>query len=518
MEYFNMKIPVVPLVLWQLLFTCAGSSTASGQPATPGLKDLDSAITRFDAGSVVRLVSRTTPNSRGPKGVPQLMVGAVRGPLKQVNDLINLGAGVNVLSDHQDSPLSYAVYCDQDKPEVVDTLLRHGASIEAQNNVQDTALITACYGSYTESLRRLIKHGANINARNELGETGLICAAQRGDVSEMELLLNAGADTSVTNHAGLTAWDYALDSAISLRAARTFLAEGAKAENSPAGERSNLMKVVIRGNVEVARLLIDSGADVNRFGDMGRSPLSCAIASGVANMVELLIQKGARTDGPNASGDTPLFYACKYDQPQFCKLLIKKGADVNHKNRRSETALMSACAARSVPVTTILLTAGAHVNEADSDGRAALIYAARSGSLPCVNVLLKSGADVNHRDLQGRTASIYSAGSGDTHTLERLLAVGGDISCRGDNGIEAIRQALYIPLIEYRSIKPNLGGIGDVVALLMKQSPSVLANHDQFGSLIRGSIRSQCVQNVDLLEYLRGAYGRLLASGEYKRP
>ncbi|RYG87753.1 MAG: c-type cytochrome [Alphaproteobacteria bacterium] len=83
-----------------------------------------------------------------------------------------------------------------------------------------------------------------------------------------------------------------------------------------------------QGNVELAKLLIDRGADVNLTVKLQRTPLYAAVKAGQPAIVELLLGKGA---DPNklAKRQTPLHVAAESGCLQCVVALVDAGAKVN---------------------------------------------------------------------------------------------------------------------------------------------------------------------------------------------
>lgn len=81
------------------------------------------------------------------------------------------------------------------------------------------------------------------------------------------------------------------------------------------------------GNVEVASLLIDRGADVNLPARWG-TPLYAAALRGHADIVKLLLDHGAKVDQPSKSR-LPLHAAAEAGCLPCVSFLVEAGADVN---------------------------------------------------------------------------------------------------------------------------------------------------------------------------------------------
>jgi ankyrin repeat protein len=85
-----------------------------------------------------------------------------------------------------------------------------------------------------------------------------------------------------------------------------------------------------RKQLDIARYLINKGADINTKNNNGSTPLhnACSIANPEeVELVKLLILKGADVNAPQNFGATPLSYATtSFDAASF---LIEHGADIN---------------------------------------------------------------------------------------------------------------------------------------------------------------------------------------------
>eukprot|EP00919_Chromeraceae_sp_WS-2016_P076936 GHVR01182052.1.p1 GENE.GHVR01182052.1~~GHVR01182052.1.p1 ORF type:complete len:116 (+),score=15.91 GHVR01182052.1:30-377(+) len=83
------------------------------------------------------------------------------------------------------------------------------------------------------------------------------------------------------------------------------------------------------GHTDIARLLIDKGADVNSRENDGYTPLIWASNRGHTDIARLLIDKGADVNSKDKDGTTPLISASEFGHTEIVRFLIEKGADVN---------------------------------------------------------------------------------------------------------------------------------------------------------------------------------------------
>ena len=95
------------------------------------------------------------------------------------------------------------------------------------------------------------------------------------------------------------------------------------------------------GDIIKVRSLLDEGADINATPAFapGWTPLSHALYKGQIEIARLLIERGAFINPKSKWGNTPLHLAIPADNAEIVRLLIEHGADINAKNNDGKTAL-----------------------------------------------------------------------------------------------------------------------------------------------------------------------------------
>lgn len=103
---------------------------------------------------------------------------------------------------------------------------------------------------------------------------------------------------------------------------------------------SGLGLAVFFGHVEIARLMVEAGADVNRPSDnaIRVAPLHSAVESGRAELLDLLLSHGAKPDPVEFLEATPLHSAAARGSREMVEKLLAAGADRHRKTKDGKTA------------------------------------------------------------------------------------------------------------------------------------------------------------------------------------
>ena len=144
--------------------------------------------------------------------------------------------------------------------------------------------------------------------------------------------------------------------------------------------------------------------DIKKVKSLKSTELMVASQNGDVEVVKMLLNKGADVNSKTSDGITALIWATLNGHIEVVKMLIDKGANVNANEGNGMTALIYASDKGYLDVVQSLLYKGADVNAKLSDGNTALIYAADKGYLDVVQALLNKGADVNAKASDGMTA------------------------------------------------------------------------------------------------------------------
>ena len=124
---------------------------------------------------------------------------------------------------------------------------------------------------------------------------------------------------------------------------RALCREGADLSGRPLlydHQEMNVLKVaIISHKFDVAKILIEAGADVNMADSDGRTALHIAIRSHDIPVLGLLLNSGANIQKTDIYGRTPLHIAADDDNSQALATLYASGADIYAKDKRGRAAL-----------------------------------------------------------------------------------------------------------------------------------------------------------------------------------
>jgi ankyrin repeat protein len=195
----------------------------------------------------------------------------------------------------------------------------------------------------------------------------LYAAADTGNKAEVERLLKSGADPNTV---------------------------GEK-------ETSALQAAAYRGNVDIAKLLLVKGANVNHKNALGTTPLMNAISGGEERsdrnrlMIKALLDSGSNVNLDGVLGMTPVHTAARSlgDDVETFDLILSKNGDLNAKMHGNATVLMLAVSAKNRKIVkSILARHPSSLNDRNASGQTALSMAIALKDREVESVLRAAGA------------------------------------------------------------------------------------------------------------------------------
>ena len=158
---------------------------------------------------------------------------------------------------------------------------------------------------------------------------------------------------------------------------------------------SRVADASMAGDVAAVRTLLQHGGDVNAAEGDGMTALHWAAEHGDHELARLLLEAGANPRAETRVGrHTPLHVAARGGHAPVVRLLVNAKADVGALTTTGAAPLHFAAASGSTDAVTILLDGGADVNVREPQwGQTPLMFAAASGRTAVVTVLLAHGAD-----------------------------------------------------------------------------------------------------------------------------
>lgn len=158
--------------------------------------------------------------------------------------------------------------------------------------------------------------------------------------------------------------------------------------------RSGLLLAVRRGDVEVARVLLDNGANPNDIDSGGVTALHYAGSAGNGPIIDLLLETRADAEQRDDQGETALMWA---RSSRAVGLLLAGGADAGSKSSTTgKTALMLASDRGDLASIELLAKApDMYLDEVDAEGRSAHWFAVAAGNPEAGELLAKLGAKVS---------------------------------------------------------------------------------------------------------------------------
>ncbi|KAJ9363475.1 hypothetical protein DTO280E4_2457 [Paecilomyces variotii] len=214
---------------------------------------------------------------------------------------------------------------------LVNKLLAKGARIDAWGAY--TALQIAAFWGHRAVVESLLDHGADVNAKRAILGTPLQAALEGGHFDVAEVLLSRGAQ--IDKHwTGIYGSHYGSCLQVfsergHLETVRFLIDRNANIEDT-GGENGNALQVACdAGNIDIVQFLLDKGANVRAPGKGVGNALQAASAKGYIDIVKLLLRHGIGVDDVDKGTGTALSLAAGNGHQHLVTFMLRQGANVD---------------------------------------------------------------------------------------------------------------------------------------------------------------------------------------------
>ena len=313
----------------------AGIEGAQTSSSPTPVTSILAAATRGDLATVTKFLDRAVNvNTRNEKGETALYLASANGHLNVVNKLVEAHADMTLTNTEANrarggqTPLFVAAR--HGHTEVVKALVEAGAEVDALKvGGRVTALFIASQQGHEKIVRLLLNHKANANIKSNTSTTPLCIAAWHGRTEAVRTLLQHGADPTITRMDTISPL-YLSTSKGHLETVKVLLENPATQATINLINSENFQPIDIAcscGYTEIAEVLLEAKATVNRKLNGGVNSAGVAASTGCLPLIKLLLRYKAKLFDNNFVN--PLLVACSHGRLEVAEFLVKQKADVN---------------------------------------------------------------------------------------------------------------------------------------------------------------------------------------------
>ena len=435
---------------------------------------------------------RLTLGTGKMKGMTLLHGAAMSGSDELVEYLLEKGLfRADVRGPHGWTPLHAAAY--NNNREVARILLEAGANVNAKSKKTDggsMALHMVAENGSRETLELLLEWGADITAKTKDGRSVFKVVAERGNEELVEFVLDRGKEGISKEELSM-----ALQSVVRNKGnagiVDLLLKSGARPDSA-------LHVAVGLGDIDMVRLLLERGADVNFSIEGGVTALHGAVSGGQRELAEFLVENGADVNRVADDGGVPLQMAFDNGYRELFVYLLQKGADINVPGRDGRRPLHKAAEKGDVDSIIFFVGQGADVNLPAKDGKMTLDFAIENqADHESIGFILERVLDLDHAANDGMRAMDRAIERGEPELVRMLIAAGADPHIVNGKGRNAFQHALDVQNWDVVRLFLESGFDPDknTTGLTMLQETVAKGSHKGVEALLSGGADPDVVRN-----------------------
>ena len=232
-------------------------------------------------------------NARNPDGSTPLQWAVYEVDVAKVERLLDAGADASIANNYGATPMGLAA--EVANTEILKLLLDAGADADSPNAEGMTALMLVARTGNVEAAKLLIDRGATVDAREGFGgQTALMWASARRHPEMIDFLISRGA---------------AIDARSAVRDYQRHVQAEGRPKSLDTGGFTPLLYAARENCIACVDVLLAKGADIDLPDPDGVSPVHVAIMNANWDLAKRLIEAGADVNQWDIFGEAPLFTA-----------------------------------------------------------------------------------------------------------------------------------------------------------------------------------------------------------------
>ncbi|XP_034384353.1 ankyrin repeat domain-containing protein 6b isoform X2 [Cyclopterus lumpus] len=265
----------------------------------------------------------------------------------------------------------------------------------------------------------------------------LLVASHKGQADNVVQLINKGAKVAVTKY-GRSPLHLAAHKG-HIEVVRILLKAGCDLDIQDDGEQTALQRAAVVGNSDVISALIQEGCALDRQDKDGNAALHEVSWHGFSQSVKVLVKAGANAHAKNKAGNTALHLACQNAHAQSCKVLLLGGSRPDNKNHVSHSCCDTSF--KSIHYYFFFFFFATLLNLIFQAGDTCLHVASRYNHVAVIRILLGAFCSVSEKNLAGDTPLHVAAALNHKKSVRLLLEAGADSNICNNAGQTALDQA-----------------------------------------------------------------------------
>ncbi|CAH0581126.1 unnamed protein product [Chrysodeixis includens] len=365
-----------------------------------------------------------------------------------VKCLIENGADVKLITKHNyETAFHFCAIAGNN--DVMTEMIAHisaadvSRALNKQNSIGWTPLLIACHRGHMELVSTLLSNHARVDVFDTEGRSALHLAAEHGFLQVCDALLTNKAFINSKARNGRTALHLAAMNGYAHLVKFLIRDHNAMIDVLTLKKQTPLHLAAASGQIEVCKLLLELGANIDATDELGQKPIHAAAQNNYNEVVQLFLQQHPNlVMATTKDGNTCAHIAAIQGSVKVIEELMKfdRTGVISARNKLNDsTPLQLAAEGGHADVVRVLVRAGASCTDENRTGLTAVHLAAQYGHTNVLDVMRSTNTLRISSKKLGLTPLHIAAYYGQAETVRELLShVPGTVKSEAPTGVSLV--------------------------------------------------------------------------------